>query len=216
MDVEKEKYSIIDLNGTEVISKTGGERPQYLIDYDIWVIGNSFYNDNMKQLSPENFEVTYFDDGLFIFKDTENNEFGVMNYEGEILYTMYGTDGVEIEISHSDYDVEELFLKVTMSDSVVVVSTLTDDLVYTHDSFVELDVHKNGFFSTLNSDGSRNFKHFRDGRLVFYWDSVDAVHIADYENKIVFAEYSGMYRYYNIINDIQFSTPPEKMNILNS
>ena len=209
LDEAKEEYGIIDLEGNEIVKKTGGVKPQYLIDYDIWVIGDSFYNNKIELLSPENYSVTYSDKGLFIFKDYEKNETGVINYKNEVLYSMYGTEGVEIDISHSNYDVEELFLKVKTTDSVVVVSTLTDDLVYTHEDANELYAYEDGFFYTLDSNGKRDFKYFHNGRLIFYWEGVDYVHIADYEKQIVFAEFDGNYRYYNINEDYQLSVPPE-------
>ena len=209
VDAAKEEYRIINLEGTEIIKKTGGEKPQYLIDYDIWVIGDSFYNNKIELLSPENYSVTYSDKGLFIFKNYEKNETGVINYKNEVLYSMYGTEGVEIDISHSNYDEEELFLKVKTPDSVVVVSTLTDDLVYTHEDANELYAYEDGFFYTLDSNGKRDFKYFHNGRLIFYWEGVDYVHIADYEKQIVFAEFDGNYRYYNINEDYQLSEPPE-------
>lgn len=210
VDDANEEYRIIDLEGNEIVKKTGGEKPQYLIDYDIWVLGDSFYNNKIELISPENYSVTYSDNGLFIFKDYEKNETGVINYKNEVLYSMYGTEGVEIDISHSNYDVDELFLKVKTPESVVVVSTLTDDLVYTHEEASELYAYEDGFFYTLSSNGKRDFKYFHNGRFIFYWEGVDYVHIADYEKQIVFAEFDGNYRYYNINEDYQLSGPHEK------
>ena len=210
LDQDKEDYAIIDLNGNEIIKKTGGEKPQYLIDYDIWVIGDAFYNNKISQVSPSNYSITYSDNGLFIFKDFDKNETGVINHKNEVLYSIYGTEGVEIEISHSNYDVEELFLKVKTADSVVVVSTLTDDLIYTHESNNELYAYEDGLFYTLTSNGKRDFKYFNDGKLTLYWEGVDYVHIADYEKQIIFSEIDGYYRYYDVKEEYQLSTPPEK------
>ena len=207
---DKEEYAIIDLNGKEVILKKGGEEPQYIIDYDIWVIGDAFYDGNMKRISPDNIAVTYDDNGYFTFKDSSNKQSGIIDYKGEIIYTIFGTEGVELEMSHSDYDVDEYFVKVTNNESVFVVSTKTDDLVYTYSGQSELYAGKNNFFYTYQDNGKKDFLYFYNGALRIEVYSVDEMHIADYKNQIIFAKLYNQERYYDILNETELQQGPEK------
>ena len=207
---DKEEYAIIDLNGKEVILKKGGEEPQYIIDYDIWVIGDAFYDGNMKRISPDNIAVTYDDNGYFTFKDSSNKQSGIIDYKGEIIYTIFGTEGVELEMSHSDYDVDEYFVKVTNNESVFVVSTKTDDLVYTYSGQSELYAGKNNFFYTYQDNGKKDFLYFYNGALRIEVYSVDEMHIADYKNHIIFAKLYNQERYYDILNETELQQGPEK------
>ena len=206
----KEEYAIIDLKGKEVILKKGGEEPQYIIDYDIWVIGDAFYDGNMKRISPDNIAVTYDDNGYFTFKDSSNKQSGIIDYKGEIIYTIFGTEGVELEMSHSDYDVDEYFVKVTNNESVFVVSTKTDDLVYTYSGQSELHAGKNNFFYTYQDNGKKDFLYFYNGALRIEVYSVDEMHIADYKNQIIFAKLYNQERYYDILNETELQQGPEK------
>lgn len=207
---DKEEYAIIDSTGKEVILKKGGEEPKYIIDYDIWVIGDAFYDGNMKRISPENIAVTYDDNGYFTFKDSSNKQSGIIDYKGEIIYTIFGTDGVELEMSHSDYDVDEYFVKVTNNESVFIVSTKTDDLIYTYSGQSELYADKNNFFYTYQDNGKKDYLYFYNGALRIEVYSIDSMHVADYENQIIFAKLYNQEKYYDILNETELQQPPEK------
>ena len=123
---DKKEYSIVNSSFEKILTKTSDNIPQYITEYDIWLIGGSLYNNKMKEIVSKE-TLVYDDNGFFVYSNSKLNLTGIVDYTGEEIFSVPGVDGVTLDISYPYYETDELFVKVVTPDKIYIASTKTDD-----------------------------------------------------------------------------------------
>lgn len=200
-DNDKKEYSIVNSSFEKVFTKTSDNIPQYITEYDIWLIGGSLYSNKMKEIYSAE-KLIYDDNGFFVYSNSKLNVTGIVDYTGEEIFSVPGVDGVTFDISYPYYETDELFVKVVTPDKIYIASTKTDDIIYTHTgNSSELIVEDDGIFGVYDPiDRDIDYMFFYKGQMAVEFYNVKELVVADYDKMILYASNYGSYKYYDVIN----------------
>ena len=81
------KYYVINNKGEEMLSASFASDINHEDDYDIWIVDDKLYDNNLKQLSQDNVKVDYEDYGYLSWINKEAKTAGIMDTTGKVIYT---------------------------------------------------------------------------------------------------------------------------------
>lgn len=194
-DADSLWYQMIDAEGKVVLDQAGVFAPEYYEDLGIWNISGELYDNELNKISPEGYDLNYIGNGFFEFSDFANDKEGIMNTDGELIYSVTA-DYINVVVSDNEYS-DDLYAMVKIEDStdrVEIVSLKNGKILY--------EMNLNDDIKFL-SDGQGIFYYFNDGEynkknyLVFMNDKLvykttqvlQDLYFIDYNNKVLLMNY---------------------------
>ena len=220
-------YQVIDKKGNVNASSEIYSSPEYVSEYDIWIINGILYNSNLKQITKEGITVGYESNGYLVYTDVINSNSGIMNHKGKIVFS-WELDNIYADINSNEYD-DELYAVVTSygdPEVEAVISLKTGDTLYSlsdADNYI-ISSEENGVFYSFNSNNydDKTWFYFYDNKLAYQTkENIDGLYVYDYDKQIIQLDYgywyenagkSERYYYYDVKNEKMLTEEPTRVN----
>lgn len=221
----EEIYQVIDRKGNVKASAESYSSPEYVSEYDIWIINGVLYNSKLKPITKEGISVIYESNGYLTYTDVINSNSGIMNYKGKTVFS-WALSTISADICDSEYTDELYAIVNSYSDTEVeaVISLKTGDTLYSLENpdKYNLSSEKDGIFYLYNTDNyeDKTWLYFDDNKLVYQTtEKIDDLYFYDYDNQILQLDYgywhenagkSERYYYYDVEDKKLLTNKPEK------
>jgi len=215
-----DEYHIIDKKGKIKLSAEKSSDIIFISESGYWIVEDVLYNKKLKQVSDDKVEVSYSSSGYLIFKDSKNDEMGIMNSKGKVIYdTSMDEDEsyISLSVSSNSYDLKDTYGKICIDgESCAVINVKNGKVIYdfTKDS---ITVGYNNVFSVKDKDSGKKVKSFYiEGNKIAY--EVDEDIDLEYYTKDVLQlydrskDYSKRYSYYDLKEKDESSKAPDKVS----
>lgn len=213
-------YCLIDRKGNEKLSSTYSIR--FIADYELYIIDNKLYNSNLKQITNDDYEVTYKDFGYSSYikynDDHKAVEGGIIDRKGKKVYT-YKFQNDEnyfgCSLSQADEKLNEIYAKVIIDNKKYgIVNLAKGKLVYDYSNDSIL-VDDDNIFSIYSDGNIKSVKCYSDNKVAYETSDNVEVSYYDVDNKILqiynsSADYSSRYSYYDLKSKSMLSSKPVK------
>ena len=188
-----ETYKIINEKGETVITAQTKEIPTYDMNYDVWIIDNTLYGNEMQKLVAN---VKNESNGLYSFIDDVSSKVGLVDNLGEVLHSAPG-ESIEVEVSKA-YEHDAYALVRIPNSEDVIISTKAKKVIYNSAANTIKNEHDAIFSVTVN--GATKFLYFNEGNLLKEFDGVKDVSMFNYKKGILEISKDGGEYYYDTIN----------------
>lgn len=235
------KYALVAIDGTEdsdeviyqIIDEKGNVKlasenlPEYYKDYNIWFLNDTIYDQNLNKIVKEDLVIDYLDYGYLSYNNY-NNESGIMNYKGEIIYKNNETL-VNYTLCKNIYYQDDLYVMLDEyeNDVIKVISLKTQKEVFrlnNADNYYFTEDEDGIFYyydkTIENSRDKRKYLFFKDGKLAYETNEIiDDLTVYDYQKQILRIDYGTDYEslgkeekiyYYDVINKQLLDEPASK------
>lgn len=211
-DGKESKYIIIDKKGSEKFSTDNAFEIEYHQEANIWTIDEKLYDENLKQLTPDDITVDYIEKGYLSYEDEKNKVAGIMDSTGKSIYKYkFDTDSFYFYADiDADNDInDEVYAKVKVNytpdnateeiekEAIIsckngkVIYDFTEESIFTEDDNIFEIIHideKDGdskytTVSVMYIEGNQiAYRVDADADLEFY-DTEDKILEIDYNNE---------------------------------
>lgn len=191
-----ETYKIINEKGETIVTAQTKEVPSYDMDYDVWIIDNNLYGNEMQKLVTN---VKNESNGLYSFVDDVASKVGLVNNLGEVLHSALG-ESIEVDVGKAYENDVYALVRIPNSEDVII-STKAKKIVYTSAANTIKNEHDAIFSVTVN--GATKFLYFNEGNLLKEFDGVNDVSMFNYKKGILEISKDGVEYYYDTINSTE-------------
>ena len=165
-------YSVINKKGEEKLKAKNGSGIDQLSEYGVWVVDSKLYDDNFKQVTPDNITVDYMDYGYLSFNNIQDGTSGIIDTKGAVKYS-YKLQGDESFVSFNldtkDDSLKGVYGVVSVyGEKDAIINFETGKVVY---DFVNKTISTDGnnIFSVVNDDNEKeNIKVYIENDKVAY------------------------------------------------
>lgn len=176
---DEDNYKVIDEKGEVVFQLETSAAPEYLLDYDIWILDNCIYNNKMEKVVSNVKDESM---GLFSFVDEANSKVGIVDHKGEVLYE---TTGTEIEIDYNYLYEDDVYFIVQVSGSPdAIVRKNTKKIVYTATEGTFIESEGDSIY-VVDSNGAEKYIYIEDGKVLHEFTDAFYVRMHNAEKKIL-------------------------------
>lgn len=170
--------SLIDTKGNVVLTVDKYATIKYNSEYDLWIIDKKLYDGNLKQLTDDNTEVDYVEDGYFRWVDDTKKQGGIMNASGKKLYTYNfkaGESYINIEVSDNENILKENYCRVNIENKrYAIVNCDTGKVVYDFtDYFITLEDNNIFEFSDKDSYKTQFYLYVQNDKVIYQTKNKD-------------------------------------------
>lgn len=214
------KYHIINKKG-EIKMSSEILEPEYIEEFDVWIIDNVMYNSNFKPVLDENIMVNHLAGEYFSFEDPIKEQSGIMTFKGKKIFTWEGIS-INVDISNNYYDTEDLYANVENYDERdIIIDLKNGKILYNVENPDDYAISdgSNGIFYVYEKGEYDPIKwlYFRDGKLAYETsESYEDIDVYDYKNNILELDlgydddYDHTYKYYDVKNKKMLDSKPSK------
>lgn len=176
---DEDNYKVIDEKGEVVFQLETSAHPEYLLDYDIWILDNCIYNNKMEKVVSNVRDERM---GLFSFVDEANSKVGIVDHKGEVLYE---TTGTEIEIDYNYLSEDDVYFIVYVSGSPdVIIRKNTKKVVYTAPEGSSIESEGDSIYLVETADAEK-YLYVEDGKVLHEFTDAFYVRMHNVEKKIL-------------------------------
>lgn len=207
-------YKMIDHNGNEKL--TANSKPNYYSDYGVWEIDERIYNDNLKAISDPEYKVKYIKNGYFTYVNNNKKESGIINAEGNILFSWSGND-INAVISNNAYDTSDIYAVVTAEDKDVIIFSLKEEKISYNKSSTNFSIESvnNNIFKIFDKVNNKNYWiYLKDGNILYEAFNAEFLDIYDYVNQILVVTEGGSNYYFDANSRRVSIDKPKKSEII--
>lgn len=122
---EVKAYHVIDKKGKIKATALSSSAIKYIQEQNIWIVAGKLYNENLKQLSKDNVEVSYAKNGILSWIDKKNKKAGIMKKNGKITYTYKFKDGEDyfsISMADKDSSLKEDYCQINVQNKKYAIA----------------------------------------------------------------------------------------------
>lgn len=213
-------HYIIDKKGNEKLSSSYSIK--YIPDYELYIVDNKLYSSNLKQLTGDEYSISYKDFGYSSYiksnKEGKAIEGGIIDNKGKKVYTYKFKDNEDYfgcTLSQADEKLGEYYAKVIIDNSKYgIVNLTTGKLVYDY-SEDSILVDDDNIFSVYSDGQIKSILCYSKSKIAYETSDNVKLSYYDLDNKIlqIFnsnVDSSNRYSYYDINSKSMLSSKPQK------
>lgn len=206
----KKTYQIIDKTGKVKLEKDCLFEPKYYSEYKVWLIEEVLYDENLKQISLKEHKLDYEKYGYFSYDNIEKNEYGLIDYKGNIVLTLKESL-IAPQFSTSSDQKDTYVLFEDENDVAKIVSLKTGETIFSREDKGDyyIDIESNNIFRIVSRKNYKTEKSFycSNGKIVYEIDGDVEIELYNIKNEIIRIDYGydheskgqeNQYAYYDV------------------
>ena len=211
---ELELYQVIDKKGNAIELGEMFSKPEYIPEYNVWIINNELYNEKFQKVFDKELYIDYIESGYFEFSNYDTNQSGIIDYKGNVIFS-WDKEFISVDLSgynSSSIDLIEnknKYARVySYEECEYVINIETGDILYKLEDPVNNYLYElgEGIFEVISRETytTTKFLYFYDNKLAYENSEVSSLEVYDYES----IWKTKAYDYYDVINNKMLEEKP--------